>query len=164
MSIKHILHKLTCRHHLLRLLPGRYVLPSLSFIRNTTKQLLRHRLHIHNKRPMRLLHHTLFLSRSLNGSLKPGPLNLGPFNLHPSRQTWRIPQMQPARSQSLRPPMQRHDRMPLVHPIHHLLRIAAQRNAIPLPLGRLMHRLFKRARGGTRSHQSWLQVQLSILV
>ncbi|KAG1841283.1 hypothetical protein F4604DRAFT_1987170 [Suillus subluteus] len=80
MSIKHIPHKLTCQHPLLRLLPDRYAPPSLSFILNTTRQLLRHRLHIRNKRLMRPLHHIPFLSHSLNGSLtQAGPLNFGTF-------------------------------------------------------------------------------------
>lgn len=88
MSIKHIPHKLTCQHPLLRLLPDRYTPPSLSFILNTTRQLLRHCLRIRNKRLMRPLHHIPFLSHSLNGSLtQAGPLNSGPSNPHPSRQT-----------------------------------------------------------------------------
>lgn len=153
MNINNFLRNLTHQLQLLRRLPARYVLPSLSFIRNTTRQILRHHLHTPSNLPMHPPSHMLFLSLSLSGSPKVGPLsNLGLSNLHPSQQKLHIPPMQLAKSRSLRRPPQRHDRMLLVHLIHRL-KVVALRNATPPFLNHLLHRLFKRARDATRSHQ-----------
>lgn len=153
MSINNFLRNLTHQHQLLRRLPARYVPPSPSFIRNTTRQILLHHLHTRSNLHMHQPSHTLFLSLSLNGSPKVGPLsNLGLSNLHPSQQKLRIPPIQPAKTRSLRRPLQRHDRMLLVHLIQRL-KAAALRNATPPFFNHLLHRLFKRARGATRSHQ-----------
>jgi hypothetical protein len=164
MSTNHFLRNLTHQHQLLKRLPARYAPPLPSFIRSTTRQIFRHHLRTRSKRPMHPLNHTLFLSRSLNlsGSPKVGPLNLGPSRLRLSQQKLRILPMHPARSRSLRGPLQRHDRMLPVHLIYRL-KADAQRSAIPPLLSHLIRLPFKRARGATSSRQGWLRAQISIL-